>query len=222
MPKAPAILVIDNYDSFVYNLVQYLAELGAIVTVRRNDEIDVSEVEALHFDGVLISPGPGHPREAGNCVAIVHYCAKAGVPLLGVCLGHQALAEAYGGKVLVAPELLHGRASVVEHDGVGVFHGVANPLVVGRYHSLVVVDEDLPDEFVVSARSNGLIMGIRHRSLELEGVQFHPESILTQDGYLMLANWLERCGAKDVVATARELGRRADEVRSALPHPRSS
>src|ERR1019366_6948796 len=160
MSATPAILVIDNYDSFVYNLVQYLSELGATVSVRRNDEISPSELEALHVGGVLISPGPGHPRAAGNCVAIVHQCAEMGVPLLGVCLGHQAIAEAYGGKVLAAPELLHGRASLVDHDGLGVFLGVANPLVVGRYPSLVVVDQGLPAEFVVSARSNGLIMGI--------------------------------------------------------------
>jgi len=174
MSATPAILVIDNYDSFVYNLVQYLSELGATVSVYRNDEISTSELEALHVDGVLISPGPGHPRDAGNCVAIVRWCAEVGVPMLGVCLGHQALAEAYGAKVLAAPELLHGRASLVEHDGVGVFRGVANPLVVGRYHSLVVVEENLPKELVVSARSNGLIMGIRHHTLALEGVQFHP------------------------------------------------
>jgi para-aminobenzoate synthetase component 2 len=222
MSATPAILVIDNYDSFVYNLVQYLSELGATVTVRRNDEISASEVEELHVDGVLISPGPGHPRAAGNCVAIVRYCAQTGVPLLGVCLGHQALAEAYGGRVLAAPELLHGRASLVEHDGLGIFKGVANPLVVGRYHSLVVMDEGLPDGLVVSARSNGLIMGIRHCSLALEGVQFHPESVLTQDGYLMLANWLELCGAPDVVEKAQLLGRRADDVRSALPRPKGS
>jgi para-aminobenzoate synthetase component 2 len=221
MSASLAILVIDNYDSFVYNLVQYLSELGATVSVRRNDEIDAIGVEDLDVDGVLISPGPGHPRTAGNCVAIVQGCADMGVPLLGVCLGHQALAEAYGGTVLGAPEFLHGRASLVEHDGLGVFVGVANPLVVGRYHSLVV-DDQLPDGFVVSARSNGLVMGMRHRSLALEGVQFHPESVLTQDGYLILANWLERCGASDALAKAEVLGRRADDVRSALPRPSSA
>jgi para-aminobenzoate synthetase component 2 len=219
MLEGPSILVVDNYDSFVYNLVQYLGELGALVTVRRNDEVAASDLEALHFDGVLISPGPGYPSTAGNCVEIVRYCGDAGVPLLGVCLGHQALAEAFGGRVLVAPELLHGRASLVEHDDKGVFRNVANPLVVGRYHSLVVVDEGLPEEIEVSARSNGLIMGIRHRSLDLEGVQFHPESVLTQDGYLILANWLERCGARGAVEKTLALGRRADEVRAALPQP---
>jgi para-aminobenzoate synthetase component 2 len=219
MSNAPSILVVDNYDSFVYNLVQYLGELGALVTVRRNDEVTAKEVSSLGVSGVVISPGPGYPVSAGNCLSIVRHCGDTGVPLLGVCLGHQVLAEVYGGRVLPAPELLHGRASLVEHDGHGVFKSVSNPLVVGRYHSLVVVDEDLPDELVVSARSNGLIMGIRHRDLALEGVQFHPESVLTQDGYLMLANWLNDCGASDGLARANELGRRADDVRAALPQP---
>ena len=220
MTEGPSILVVDNYDSFVYNLVQYLGELGARVSVRRNDDVAPSDVATGSYDGLLISPGPGYPTKAGNCLEIIRYCAETGLPLLGVCLGHQALAEAFGGQVLVAPELLHGRASLVTHDGAGVFQGVANPLVVGRYHSLVVVDEGFPDELEVSARSNGLIMGLRHRSLDLEGVQFHPESVLTQDGYLMLANWLERCGARGVVAKTKALGRRADDVRAALPQPR--
>jgi para-aminobenzoate synthetase component 2 len=220
MSKAPSILVVDNYDSFVYNLVQYFGELGALVTVRRNDEVTANEVSSLGVDGVVISPGPGYPVSAGNCLAIVRHCGDTEVPLLGVCLGHQVLAEVYGGRVLPAPELLHGRASLVEHDGLGVFKGVSNPLVVGRYHSLVVVDEDLPDELVVSARSNGLIMGIRHRDLALEGVQFHPESVLTQDGYLMLANWLSGCGASEGLERAIALGHRADDVRAALPQPR--
>jgi para-aminobenzoate synthetase component 2 len=215
----PTILVVDNYDSFVYNLVQYLGELGARVLVRRNDEITAEEVASLDVTGVLISPGPGYPVTAGNCLAIVGHCAESGVPLLGVCLGHQALGEAFGGRVVPAPELLHGRASLVEHDGRGVFTGVTQPLIVGRYHSLVVDDEGLPEVFEVTARSHGLIMGLRHRELALEGVQFHPESVLTQDGYLMLANWLERCGTSDVVERARELSLRADAVRAALPQP---
>jgi para-aminobenzoate synthetase component 2 len=220
MSEGPSILVIDNYDSFVYNLVQYLAELGATVTVRRNDDVDAQEVAAMGVDGVLISPGPGHPRDAGNCLEIVRYCAENAVPMLGVCLGHQALAEAFGGQVVAAPELLHGRASVVTHDGMGVFVDVTNPLVAGRYHSLVVADEGLPEEFVVSARSNDIVMAMRHRSLDLEGVQFHPESVLTQDGYVMLANWLERCGSSDARARALSLTRRADDIRAALPQPR--
>jgi para-aminobenzoate synthetase component 2 len=219
MSDGPSILVVDNYDSFVYNLVQYLGELGATVTVRRNDDVSARDVGSLEVDGVLISPGPGHPRDAGNCLELVRYCADVNLSLLGVCLGHQALAEAFGGEVAAAPELLHGRASLVTHDDTGVFRGVSNPLIVGRYHSLVVLDEGLPDELEVTARSNGLIMGIRHSSLDLEGVQFHPESVLTQDGYLMLANWLERCGAEDVVELAVNLGKRADDVRAALPQP---
>ncbi|HWD96514.1 MAG TPA: aminodeoxychorismate/anthranilate synthase component II, partial [Acidimicrobiales bacterium] len=194
MSDGTTILVVDNYDSFVYNLVQYLGELGAKVIVRRNDDVAARDVAGLGVQGVLISPGPGHPRNAGNCLELVHYCAEHELPLLGVCLGHQALAEAFGGDVAVAPELLHGRASLVTHDDTGVFKGATNPLIVGRYHSLVVLDEGLPDELEVTARSNGLIMGMRHRTLDLEGVQFHPESVLTQDGYLMLANWLVRCG----------------------------
>jgi para-aminobenzoate synthetase component 2 len=219
MSTSPSILVVDNYDSFVYNLVQYLGELGAVVTVRRNDEVEADEIGALGLAGVLISPGPGYPVTAGNCLEIVRHCAASGLPLLGVCLGHQALGEAFGARVVPAPELLHGRASLVGHDGRGVFEGVSNPLVVGRYHSLVVADEGLPDVFEVSARSNGLIMGIRHRDLALEGVQFHPESVLTQDGYLLLANWLVRCGASGVVERAKELAPHADDVRAALPQP---
>jgi para-aminobenzoate synthetase component 2 len=220
MPLGPSILVVDNYDSFVYNLVQYLGELGARVVVRRNDDVGASDLRTLAVDGVLISPGPGHPSTAGNCLSLVRQCGDQSLPMLGVCLGHQALGEAFGARVDAAPELLHGRASVVTHDGAGVFKGVSNPLVVGRYHSLVVLEDSLPDVFEVSATSNGLIMGMRHRELDLEGVQFHPESVLTQDGYLMLANWLERCGAEDVVERASILSRRADDVRAALPQPR--
>lgn len=216
---APAVVVIDNYDSFVYNLVQYLGELGARVVVYRNDAIDGAGLADLEVDGVLISPGPGYPESAGNSLEVIRWCAGAGVPLFGVCLGHQALGEAFGARVVAAPELLHGRASLVDHDGRGVFRGVANPLVAGRYHSLVVLEEGLPEELEVSARSNGLVMGIRHRTLDLEGVQFHPESVLTQDGYLLLANWLERCGGDDVVRRARDLGARADAARAALPQP---
>jgi para-aminobenzoate synthetase component 2 len=219
MSAAPSILVVDNYDSFVYNLVQYMAELGAAVTVRRNDEVSAAQVAEMAPDGVLVSPGPGHPRDAGNCVEIIRYCGEAGIPMFGVCLGHQALGEAFGATIDRAPELLHGRSSIVEHEGHGVFEGVSNPLVVGRYHSLVVQDEGLPSEFAVTARSHGLIMGMRHRTLPLEGVQFHPESVLTQDGYRMLANWLEECGSTDAKEKAESLSLRMDTVRAALPQP---
>jgi para-aminobenzoate synthetase component 2 len=219
MSGAPSILVIDNYDSFVYNIVQYLFELGADVTVRRNDEVDVADVVVLAPDGVLISPGPGHPRDAGNCIAIIHHCADERIPMLGVCLGHQALGEAFGATVSRAPELLHGRSSLVEHEGEGVFAGVSRPLVAGRYHSLVVEDEGLPSFLGVTARSNGLIMGLRHHTLPLEGVQFHPESVLTQDGYRMLANWLTECGATDAIEKSVALSQRMDDVRAALPQP---
>ena len=219
MSAAPSILVVDNYDSFVYNLVQYMAELGAEVTVLRNDEVTTTLVASMAPDGVLVSPGPGHPRDAGNCVEVIRYCAEHAIPMFGVCLGHQALGEAFGATIDRAPELLHGRSSLVEHEGVGVFSGVANPLVVGRYHSLVVEDEGLPTEFTVTARSHGLIMGMRHRTLPHEVVQFHPESVLTQDGYRMLANWLRECGSSVAVEKADALSKRMDAVRAALPQP---
>jgi para-aminobenzoate synthetase component 2 len=219
MDRGPSILVVDNYDSFVYNLVQYLGELGATVTVLRNDQVSASDMAALAPDGVLISPGPGHPRDAGNCLEIIRYCADHRVAMLGVCLGHQALGEAFGATVGRATELLHGRSSLVEHGGIGVFRGVANPLVAGRYHSLVVESEGLPDELEVTATSNGLVMGLRHRTLPLEGVQFHPESVLTQDGYRILANWLSECGSNDALERSGELNKRIEEVRAALPQP---
>ena len=219
MSVAPSILVVDNYDSFVYNLVQYMAELGAEVTVLRNDEVTAAQVAELSPDGVLVSPGPGHPRDAGNCVEIIRFCADRQIPMFGVCLGHQALGEAFGATIDRAPELLHGRSSLVDHEGQGVFAVVSNPLVVGRYHSLVVKDEGLPTEFNVTARSHGLIMGMRHRTLPLEGVQFHPESVLTQDGYRMLANWLHECGSTDALEKSKALSKRMDAVRAALPQP---
>ncbi|HUY43897.1 MAG TPA: aminodeoxychorismate/anthranilate synthase component II [Acidimicrobiales bacterium] len=215
MSASVRILVVDNYDSFVYNLVQYLGELGAAVEVLRNDVATVGDVE--RFDGLLISPGPGHPRDAGNVESLIAYCAETARPLLGVCLGHQALGEVFGAQIINAPELLHGRSSVVTHDGLGLFAGVRSPLVVGRYHSLVVEESTLPDELVVTARSNGLVMGFRHATLPLVGVQFHPESVLTEDGYLVLANWLAVCGAGDLSGRARELSARADQIRASLP-----
>ncbi len=219
MAAGPSILVVDNYDSFVYNLVQYLGELGARVRVARNDAVNAADVAAMDLDGVLISPGPGYPVSAGNCLEIVRYCYDVSLPLLGVCLGHQALGEAFGATVVPAPELLHGRSSLVQHDDRGVFKGAPSPLVAGRYHSLVVSPESLPEELEVSARSGDLIMGIRHRHAPLEGVQFHPESVLTQDGYLLLANWLSVCGSSDALARASALNERAAVVRQSLPGP---
>lgn len=196
------ILVVDNYDSFVFNLVQYLAQLGADVTVRRND--DVTPDEARRFDGVLLSPGPGTPEEAGVCMDIVRECA-GDVPIFGVCLGHQAIAAAYGATVERAPELLHGKTSPVEHDDVGVLAGLPSPFVATRYHSLAVAPDTVPDELVVTGTTpGGVIMAIRHRDLPVEGVQFHPESVLTEGGYAMLANWLEECG--DPAARERARG----------------
>jgi para-aminobenzoate synthetase component II len=191
------ILVVDNYDSFVFNLVQYLGQLGADVVVRRNDE--VAPDEGRGFDGVLLSPGPGTPADAGVCLAMVRELAGA-VPILGVCLGHQAIAEAYGAVVDRAPELLHGKTSLVHHDGDGVFAGLPDPITATRYHSLAIEPGTVPDDLVVTARTDsGVIMGVRHRTLAVEGVQFHPESVLTEGGHRMLANWLVACGDPDAV-----------------------
>ena len=188
------VLVVDNYDSFVFNLVQYLAQLGADVVVRRNDEVTVAEVDELGVDGVLLSPGPGRPEDAGVCVELIRSRGES-LPILGVCLGHQAIAVAYGGSVVRAPELLHGKVSDVTHDGAGVLHGLPDPFVATRYHSLAVDPESLPPELDVTARStSGVVMGLRHRDLPVEGVQFHPESVLTQGGHQLLANWLRTCG----------------------------
>ncbi len=198
------ILVVDNYDSFVYNLVQYLQQLRADVVVMRNDEASVADIE--RFDGVLLSPGPGTPQDAGVCMSMVEAAATTAKPLFGVCLGHQAIAAVFGGTVDRAPELLHGKTSMVTHDGKGVFADVPNPCRATRYHSLALDPATLPSELVVSAESDsGVIMGLRHRSLLIEGVQFHPESVLTQSGHLMLANWLTVCGDPDAVAASRGL-----------------
>ena len=186
------ILVVDNYDSFVFNLVQYLAQLGAEVVVRRNDE--VTPAEALDFDGVLLSPGPGTPEDAGVCMDIVRDCSGS-VPIFGVCLGHQAIAAAYGAVVSRAPELLHGKTSEVFHAGSGVLAGLPSPFTATRYHSLAVDPATLPDVLEVTGHtSGGVIMALRHRELAVEGVQFHPESVLTEGGHAMLANWLAECG----------------------------
>jgi para-aminobenzoate synthetase component 2 len=201
------ILVVDNYDSFVYNLVQYLYQLGAECEVLRNDAVSVAAAE--RFDGVLLSPGPGTPEDAGVCVDMVRHCAATGTPVFGVCLGMQAMAVAYGGVVGRAPELLHGKTSEVDHAGAGVFAGLPSPLTVTRYHSLAAAEGTLPDALEVTARTTGpppgVIMGLRHRELPVEGVQFHPESVLTRGGHRMLANWLARCGDPDAVARSHGL-----------------
>jgi len=191
------VFVLDNYDSFTYNLVQYLGELGAEVVVRRNDELTVEEVEALHPERILLSPGPCTPGEAGILVPLIRHMAGK-VPILGVCLGHQAIGEAFGGDVVRARSLMHGKTSAVEHDGKGVFAGLPTPLTCTRYHSLIVAEKSLPAELEVTARtneSNGaagtVIMGLRHRHLPIEGVQFHPESVLTEGGHQMIRNFLE-------------------------------
>ena len=198
------ILVIDNYDSFVFNLVQYLAQLGADPVVRRNDEIPLEQADG--FDGVLLSPGPGVPERAGICVDLVGYVAGR-IPLLGVCLGHQAIAVAYGATVSRAPELLHGKTSLVHHGGAGVLNGLPDPFTATRYHSLAVeVSTIAPDVLEVTGRTaSGVVMAMRHRSLDVEGVQFHPESVLTQGGHRMLANWLVRCGDPEAVLRASGL-----------------
>jgi anthranilate synthase/aminodeoxychorismate synthase-like glutamine amidotransferase len=185
------ILVIDNYDSFVFNLVQYLGELGAEPIVHRNDALSVDEVLALDADAILLSPGPGRPEESGIICDAIPAFAAAGVPVLGVCLGHQAIGQVYGGHVVAAPELMHGKTSWITHDGLGVFTGLPDPLEATRYHSLVVERDTLPECLVVSAdTADGTVMGFRHRELPVEGVQFHPESILTTGGHDLLANFL--------------------------------
>jgi anthranilate synthase/aminodeoxychorismate synthase-like glutamine amidotransferase len=191
------VFVLDNYDSFTYNLVQYLGELGAEVVVRRNDELTVEEVEAMHPDRILLSPGPCTPREAGILVPLIRYMAGK-TPIFGVCLGHQAIGEAFGGDVVRAQCLMHGKTSAVDHDGRGIFAGLPTPLTCTRYHSLVVAEKSLPDVLEVTARTpelNGVagsvIMGLRHRTLPIEGVQFHPESVLTEGGHQMIRNFLD-------------------------------
>lgn len=197
------ILVVDNYDSFVYNLVQYLAQLGADVDVVRNDEVTAEM--ALTYDGVLLSPGPGTPEDAGACIDIVRGCAGR-VPVLGVCLGHQAIAVAYGAQVTRAPELLHGKTSQVNHTNTGVLAGLPQGFTATRYHSLAVEPSSIPEELdVTGSTESGVIMAIRHRADAVEGVQFHPESVLTEGGHAMLANWLTECGMPEARETAKTL-----------------
>ncbi len=185
------ILVVDNYDSFTYNLVQYLGELGAQLEVRRNDQITLAEIASMAPERIVISPGPKTPTEAGICLdVILNFSGQ--VPILGVCLGHQAIGQAFGGKVIRAPEIMHGKTSLISHDGKTIFAGLPNPFPATRYHSLIVERESLPECLAVSATSpDGLIMGLRHKELKVEGVQFHPESVLTEAGKQLLANFLK-------------------------------
>ena len=189
------ILVIDNYDSFTFNLVHYLLELGAETQVVRNDALTAAEAIAMRPQAVLLSPGPCTPNEAGVCLDLIAAAAEAKLPLLGVCLGHQSLGQAFGGTVIRAPHVMHGKTSAITHDGTGVFAGLPSPFQATRYHSLIVREDDLPTCFAVNARSpDGFIMGMRHRELPLHGVQFHPESIATEHGHALLANFLRIAG----------------------------
>ncbi len=191
------VLVVDNYDSFVYNLVQYLAQLGAECVVLRNDDAELTAPDALAgVDGVLVSPGPSTPERAGASIDVVRRCADSAVPLLGVCLGHQAIGVAWGAVVDRAPELLHGKTSQVHHKGGGVLAGQPDPFTATRYHSLTVLRDTIPDDAfeITGATDTGVVMAMRHRELPVEGVQFHPESVLTDGGHRMLANWLATCG----------------------------
>ncbi len=216
------VLVVDNYDSFVFNLVQYLGQLGVHATVWRNDDARLAgdaEVAAAaeEFDGILLSPGPGTPERAGASIPLVRASAVAATPLLGVCLGHQAIGVAFGGTVDRAPELLHGKTSSVHHANIGVLQGLPEPFTATRYHSLTILPETLPDELKVTARTEGgVIMGVQHVELPIHGVQFHPESILTEGGHRMLANWLALCGEAPAEGLVSRLEQEvADTVRAA-------
>ena len=217
------VLVLDNYDSFVFNLVQYLGQLGVDAEVWRNDDERVCGDTAIaaaarEFDGVLLSPGPGTPERAGASIPLVRACAETGTPLLGVCLGHQAIGVAFGATVDRAPELLHGKTSTVYHTNVGVLQGLPDPFTATRYHSLTILPETVPPELEVIARTRGgVIMAVRHVELSIHGVQFHPESILTEGGHRMLANWLGYCGSAPEADLVRRLETEvADTVRHAL------
>jgi para-aminobenzoate synthetase component II len=209
------VLVVDNYDSFVFNLVHYLAQLGAEVLVRRNDELTAHDPLDLGVDGVLLSPGPGRPEDAGVCVDLVRVVGDR-LPVLGVCLGHQAIAVAFGGTVERAPELLHGKTSQVQHDGAGVLAGLPDPFIATRYHSLAVAEDSIPPELEVTARTaGGVVMALRHRDLPLEGVQFHPESVLTEGGHQLLANWLLGCGDAAAIDAVPALAAALERQRAA-------
>ncbi|MGZ4625353.1 MAG: aminodeoxychorismate/anthranilate synthase component II [Kineosporiaceae bacterium] len=198
------ILVVDNYDSFVWTIAGYLAQLGADCDVLRNDAVRAED--AADYDGVLLSPGPGVPAEAGVSPTMVLYCAATETPMLGVCLGHQALGEVFGGTVAHAPELMHGKTSRVHHHGAGVLAGLPSPFTATRYHSLAVLTGTVPDDLEVTARTEGgVIMGLQHRALPLFGVQFHPESVLTEGGHRLLANWLQACGDGEAVGRSAGL-----------------
>lgn len=218
MSRENQILVIDNYDSFVYNLVQYLGQLGVSVDVWRNDDPRLTErplTEVIaDYDGVLLSPGPGTPERAGATMDVVRAAQTTRTPLLGVCLGHQAIGAVFGGTVDRAPELLHGKTSQVVHDGTGVLAGLPSPFTATRYHSLTVVPETIPDELhVTGSTESGIVMGLVHTDLPIHGVQFHPESVLTQGGHRMLANWLAVCGIDVDEALVRQL---EDQLAAAL------
>jgi para-aminobenzoate synthetase component II len=209
------VLVIDNYDSFVFNLVQYLGQLGVECDVRRNDELTLADVGASRPAGVLLSPGPGTPQRAGICMPLIEEYAGR-LPIFGVCLGHQAIGAVYGGTVDRAPELLHGKTSEVHHNGTGVLAGLPDPFTATRYHSLAVDESTLAPEIEVTGRTeSGVVMAIRHRELPIEGVQFHPESVLTQGGHLMLANWLAVCGFPAALETAPALAAEVEARRVA-------
>jgi len=209
------VLVIDNYDSFVFNLVQYLGQLGAECDVRRNDEIGLDEIGRLGVAGILLSPGPGTPERAGICLDVIREYGGR-LPIFGVCLGHQAIGAAFGGTVDRAPELLHGKTSQVWHKGAGVLAGLPDPFTATRYHSLTVLPETLPDEIEVTGwTESGVVMAMRHRTLPIEGVQFHPESVLSEGGHLMLANWLANCGLSEAVDRAPALAAEVDARRRA-------
>ena len=203
------ILVVDNYDSFVYTIVGYLQQMGAETVVVRNDEVPQAAdggVDLAGMDGVLISPGPGNPSTAGRSLEVIGACAAQEVPMLGVCLGHQALGQHFGATVDHAPQLMHGRTSELTHEGASVFAGVPSPMTATRYHSLSVVPETIPPELEVTARTaDGMVMGLAHRELPLHGVQFHPESVLTEHGHLMLARFLELCDGRDALERSEGL-----------------